>query len=519
MLLYIAMLIGIVLAIMGAIFIERRGYTEGEEVKLREITYASPSIKIVTVIIRECTNTIAFVIVLTVLITSSLIASLSVNSELLTTVVNLETTPFYSIIAIANDIESVEYMKTTLSSGIIVVQVFKYVDVFIEENNKSYHMLPMLILCRAPSNLPNNLITLCNAVAHGRSVIDRHYHVHTSILIKGIRFRVQSMDLRWITNVEILPGQYIAHTLGVIGSSVIHVKDPKILVILPLDIELLKAICDDYCDLRVIMLDTDKRDIGMVKSMISKFSIVGYTRDRELILMSGIAIPSLQSLVSIVISIITSVLISVAASSGLIEKLRSLSLALMTQGVTSTILRVSLGMGFFTILTLFGLILTMFYTMFMTEIQALAGLVIYFVSSTTLSSVLSYRAMKMKRMAIVNAYPEGVFHTFEGVLEIEKFSNCIKSMFVDDEFFVLNEFERLEVSGNRFLMRIELMYRHAMAVLVSIEIEINRRDSVWIFKLSPEVWSFEEIEKYRIETIAALALSKASGGLRLCLES
>ncbi|HIE56561.1 MAG TPA: hypothetical protein EYP90_15555 [Chromatiaceae bacterium] len=330
---------------------------------------------------------------------------------------------------------------------------------------------------------------------------------------------MQSMDLRWITNVEILPGQYIAHTLGVIGSSVIHVKDPKILVILPLDIELLKAICDDYCDLRVIMLDTDKRDIGMVKSMISKFSIVGYTRDRELILMSGIAIPSLQSLVSIVISIITSVLISVAASSGLIEKLRSLSLALMTQGVTSTILRVSLGMGFFTILTLFGLILTMFYTMFMTEIQALAGLVTYFVSSTTLSSVLSYRAMKMKRMAIVNAYPEGVFHTFEGVLEIEKLSNCIKSMFVDDEFFVLNEFERLEVSGNRFLMRIELMYRHAMAVLVSIEIEINRRDSVWIFKLSPEVWSFEEIEKYRIETIAALALSKASGGLRLCLES
>ena len=515
----IVMFIGIVLAIVGAMLIEKRSYTDSEEDKLREITYASPSIKIMAIIVRECINTIAFVIVLTVLITSSLIASFSVSSELLTTVMDLDTTPFYSIVVIANDIESIEYMNKTLNSGIVVVQIFKYVDVVIEERNKSYHLLPMLILCRNPASLPRNITTLCNAVARGWSVIDRHHQAHTSILIKGIRFRVQSMDLKWITNVEIMPGHYIAHTLGVIGSSVIHVKDPEVLVILPLSMKLLRALCDDYCDLRVIMLDTGKYNMDAIKYMISKFSIVGYTKDRELILTSGISIPSLQSLISITISIITSVLISVAASSGLIEKLRSLSLALIAQGVASTILRVSLGMGFFTILTLFGLILTIFYIMFLTEIQAFAGLTTYFISSITLSSVLTYRAIKSRKMAVVNAYSEGVFYTFEGTLEVESLSNCIRSMFVNDEFFVLNEFERLEVSGNKSLMRIELMYRHAMAVLVSIEIEISRRDNVWIFKLLPEVWSFEEIEKYRIDTIAALALSKANGGLRLCLES
>ena len=347
---HIVMFIGIVFAIAGAVFIERRSYTESEEDKLREITYASPSIKIMTIIIRECINSVAFVIVLTVLITSSLVASFSVSSELLTTVISLDTTPFYSIVAIANDIESIKYMNKTLSSGIIVVQIFKYVDVFVEGSNKSYHMLPMLILCRNPSNLPNNLITLCNVIARGWGIVDSHHRAYSTILIKDTRFRVQSMDLRWVTNVEIMPGQYIAHTLGVIGSSVIHVRDPRVLIILPLSRKLLQALCDDCCDLRAIMLDTYKHDIDTIKSMISKFSVVGYTKDKELILTSGISIPSLQSLVSIIISITTSVLISVAASSGLIEKLRSLSLALMTQGVTSTILRVSLGMGFFTIL-------------------------------------------------------------------------------------------------------------------------------------------------------------------------
>ncbi len=512
--LILIILMGIVLAIVGALIIEKRGYDESEEERLREVVAVSPSIRIVAIVMREYIKTIAFAVVLIVLILSSLLAAFSVSAQLLSTVVHMESKPFYSLLALASDIEQVELMVNELQRGIIVIQLFKYVD--IELRNESVRMMPLILLCRDAERLPVSIELICKAVEKGFAVVDLSYNRYNEVLINGVKLPLHHLDLRQIVDTEIMPGLYFVHTLGTVGSTVIHVRNPRSLIILPLNDNVANLLCMEGCALRGIMLEQQQTEID---KLVQSFDIVGYVKDTDLVLMSRVLIPSLQSLVGVALSIIISVLVSVAAASGLVEKLRTLGTALVTQGVTSILLRVATGVGLFTILSVFGLILIVLYSITLSGIQATAGIVTYFVSSIALSAVVSHRAVKPHEAEEPSVGIRGSSYAFEGLVEPDALVQCLKNIFSRDEFFELNEIEKLLIDKRRFLMRLELIYKYAMAVLVSVEIEAVREDSAWIFKIVPEVWSFEELEKRKVETVALLAQSRVSGGLRLCLET
>ncbi len=514
--LILIIVVGIVLAIVGAVIVEKRGYDESEEERLHEIAAISPSIRIVAIIMREYMKTLAFAVVLIVLTLSSLLAAFSVSTQLLSTRVHMESKPFYSILALASDTKQVEHMVNKLHRGIIIVQLFKYVD--IELRNESVRMMPLLLLCRDAERLPDSIGLICKAVDKGFAVVDLSYDRYDEVSISDVKLPLYHLDLHQIVDIEIMPSLYFVHTLGTVGSTVIHVRNPRSLIILPLNDNIMNFLCAKGCALRGIMLE-QQRETNEVDELVQSFDIVGYVRNTDLVLVSRVLIPSLQSFVGVALSIIISVLVSVAAASGLVEKLRTLGTALITQGVTSILLRVATGVGLFTILSVFGLILAVLYTITLSEIRASAGIVTYFVSSIALALVVSHRAVKPPEAEEPSISIRGLSYAFEGLVEPDALMQCLKNIFLRDEFFKLNEIEKLLIDEHRFLMRLELIYKYAMAVLVSVEIEAVREDGAWIFKIVPEVWSFEELEKRKVETIALLAQSRASGGLKLCLET
>ncbi len=474
--------------------VEERGY--------RTPSLVSPSVEIVKLVARECIKCRATIVAIASFLTLSLLTASTVSYAALSTEITFRPSIEFSELGISKSMSLDEVFETAKNFDLVALQIYSYIEIY----NRS--ILPLALACNA--RIPQ-LQDVCRCVAQNRIVVHETFP-YPSISIANQSFDVCRLNLSELLSIEFLPGIYFVHSVGVVGTYSVKVSTPEQLIIIPLDRGIVAELCKETCVYKVLALNIVGRK-GLEK--FEDFDIVAYPRNSKIVVMGRGFVPTMQCLVSIALSIAMSLILTLPLSSAFIERVRSLYTSLLLQGVSKDIVTIASGLGMWLTAIAF-LPLDLAILLPMGTLSSTMGLITYVLAATMLSI---YVSKTLSRQAPI-AQPEILSFTASVVLptkleELDNVVECLRRYVERDDFLELSEIEKLPLDGRK-LVRIEMLYRRAMAVLVSVEIEFVQVEEGVEATLRVDVWSLEELDKRRTQSIALLGLSKIVGALRCC---
>ncbi len=497
------------LASLGVYALIKGSSLELEVGQALEYVPKSVSLRVVSIVVRELVRCAGMYVAVAAMLVASMMAAVTTTSSTVHQVVPFGPTPLAGAAICNNVIPCINHEKAWKGAELVVVQLIKWV------NLGGRRVMPVLSWCK--EGLENRgidwLTPLCTA-ARGYVVLHRGLAVRSrSVELDGLgNLSVKYLDLMPITRTYVAPSIPLAPSLGVVGGVTVSVKDPKDLAILPLSARALDALCGLSCSAKCLLLSFDEYP---PKRLVSDCVLIEY-RNGVALVVSGFKVPTLRSLASLALSTMLAAVVAVVACGGIAEKMRRFCQSLLVQGVSRETLVTSVAMA--SIATSFLAMPAAFaipYTL-LGGVQGGISLATYTISTALLSYVLSRRVSRSLRVSsakkVIPASLE--VRASKSFNEVVK---CVKESLSQDDNFLLSELEVLPLNG-KHVLRLELVYRKAMAILVSVEVELEvLSDRLRILYASAEVWSFEEVGE-KIQSVASLAIGRAVGTVWLCSE-
>lgn len=522
MLMYIIMVLCISITFVVAYIILRRGLEEEIPTTFKELKLSSPSIRIIIILFRYMLTSLSFIGLAIVLILSAILVSSITSTSLLSTTIEFKNPLFTGYFLVMDDIQSLNKVKNIKTLRFLVVQIYDRID--IKFNGNTIELYPLIIQC---NEYTPEITELCKLVESKCMVILDHKlakeleHELTTVLtlkttstdISIPTDRICFTNLSRVMNIELLPNMYFVHTIGVFGGFTVKLSNVSVIGIL--HPEILDSICSDGCTFRAIAFFIERPSTDLQESSL----LYGYVDTNRVEIFSRTYVPTLKSFIGFILTVVLTTIVSIVASGGIVEVLRNLSEKLRIQGFTYE----SISTAIKIVLLIMALVLSVPTYIIAYSLYGLTpsimGIATILLGSWNISRLISLR-LRRSVYAIEPsiAYTNRMIVGIEWHGDIRSLLQCLGELFKNDEFFELSEYEYIKASSNRYLARIELMYRYAMAVMISVELYISREAaSTWIFDIVADVWSYEELEREKTLSLAMMAISKVIGGLRLCL--
>ncbi|MEM2008796.1 MAG: hypothetical protein QXK50_06480 [Ignisphaera sp.] len=486
-----------------------------EEDHLGEIRLVSPTLKLVKNIVKKSFISIEMLLIFLTLYVSAFNSSYATTFSFSSYSLNIE--PNFSLLTVSDTIVPSDILDKIGHKYVAVVQVFTPLQI---DGKDFYSLLTRCDIDYYPNNeLLTILLEYC--VNEGTVLIDRNSEVSEKSIIKLLgryNITIAKASMTPLTDIELIPGVYVVHSIGTIGGLSLKIEDPEKLIIMPFTRSVIENICPRYCSLKTIIIGFDDYNLyrDIFDDLVTEFNYVVLKEPTQfgVKVYSRTYVPTVKSIISLVISFMISVIMVYAVSGGLVEKLIDMGHTLFIEGITKELFIAIATLGI--LLTVTSMIFPILVVSSLGILKSLA-IVTYLISSIAstyiITSQLSSRIGKYK--------PQSISSTFSYIVDKyvpnDVLVECLKSFLIDDDFFNIDEIESV-VEENYYMIRIELIYRRALTTVSSVEIYVERIDHGVKYTTIVDVWSIEDLTTRTLSSIQRLALSKAVGGVISCIE-
>ncbi|MEM0372025.1 MAG: hypothetical protein QXW05_01685 [Ignisphaera sp.] len=492
-----------------------RGYVEEDH--LGEIRLVSPALKLVKNIVKKSFISVEMLLIFLTLYVSAFNSSYATTFSFSSYSLDIKTD--FNLLAVSDTIVPTDILDKIGHKYVTVIQVFTPLQI----DEKNFYVL--LIRCSIDyySNSNNRLFTILldYCVNEDTVLIDRNSGISEKSVTKllGNNITITKVDMTPLINVELIPGVYVVHSIGTIGGLSLKIEDPEKLIIIPFTRITIENICSRYCSSKTVIIGFDDYNVyrDIFDELVARFNYVVLKEPTQpgVRVYSRSYVPTVKSIISLVISFVISVIMVYTVSGGLVEKLIDMGHTLFIEGITKELFIAIATLGI--LLTVMSMFLPILILSSLGILKTLA-IVTYLISSITstyiITSQLSSRIGKYK--------PQNISSTFSYIVDRYVPNNvlveCFKSFLINDDFFNIDEIESV-VEESYYMIRIELIYRRALTTVSSVEIYVERIDHGVKYTVIVDVWSVEDLTNRTLSSIQRLALSKVVGGVISCIES
>lgn len=513
----IAALISILTLYIGIIVyitLKYKGFVE-EDI-LSEVKLISPAFKLIKNIVSRALLSIEIILILlTMYILSFTVAytsTFSYSSQILD--IKIE----YNSLMVRKELVPIEVITSKLHYFIAEYQIFKGFNI----GNNTYYVL--IAKCVLPDNYEENstliveLNELCKYLSSNYVIVDDDSLLDKETISSflNISLNLIKVDLTKLINLELAPGVYFVHSIGILGGLSLRIENPKELILLPMMNNILASFCPQECDIQTLVISFNSIEKFKINTdeFLKIFDYIIINIDGKAIAISKSFTPTPKTILGIILSFFISMILMYSVGGGFIEKMLSVYNNLYVLGVTKNFFRSAILLGLMIAFLLTSLPLaTLSWLGYVNGIALLN----YFISSIGFIILTSNRFHGTARLM----YP-GIIggHTYviDTFISMDKLVSCLREMLIDDDFFTVTEIEGIR--EERFnVVRVELIYKKALSTLASVEIYIDKVDSNVRYNIVVDVWSLEDSSPQSLSSIQRLALSKISGGVLTCIES
>jgi hypothetical protein len=505
----ILLFVGIVIYILS----RYRGFIE--EDMISEFKLISPASKLLkNIVTKAFLSTEIMLILLTMYILSLTVAyaaTFSYSSQY------LEFQPEYRLLMVSKDFVPSEVIPK-LYHYIIVYQIFKEFNL----GNTSYYILA--IKCSLPkscignSTLMKEINRICTYVSGNYTVVDVSSSLNEEHVFNIFKTSLSlvRVDLSKLVDIELAPGIYFVHSIGVIGGLSLRIEDPSKILVIPMLNNILDMLHLQGSDVQTLVIGFDHvEDIqANIDKVLEVFDYIVVNSGEKAFIISRSFVPTSRTLLGLTLSFAISMIIIYAVSGGFVEKMLDMYRDLYILGIPKNLFKSAVILGL--IITFSMASLPLVIASCLGYVNGIA-LLNYFVSFVGLAILTSNRI----RGIIKSEYAETIgsyTYIVDTSAPLDTLINCIKDMLLRDDFFTITEIEG--VREERFnVIRIELIYKKALSTIASVEIYIDRVDSNTRYNIVVDVWSLEDLSPLFLSSIQRLVLAKISGGLLICIES
>lgn len=504
-----------VLFLGSIIYISNRHKGFEEEEHMGELILTSPVFKIVKNIIIKSLFSVEIILTLLTMYILSFTVAYVATYGYTTQVLNID--PMYNALFVKRGLLDIDAMD--VSNTIIITQIFNPIEV----DGEAYY--PLLIMCKisdsniSESNtLARTLYKYCRYVQEGYAIIDLSSSIHIENISKALDLGLNVVidDLSELIDIELIPGVYIVHSLGIIGGLSLRIEHVDKLLLLPLNKNIINRICDHSCETKTIILSFSKEVIKNSDNykLVSLFDYSVMRTDSSVIMISRSYIPTTRTVLGILLSLLMSMIVVYAVGGGFTEKIIGMGNTLFVIGITKEV---------FSSMVLLGVSIVVTISMLPIAILSLAN---YIDSIAFLNFALcaigflittSYRLRRNIGKVVYHEFIPSYSYVVDVHTHPNKLIECIRDYLKEDDFFIIEKTEVID-EKTHFTVRIELIYRRALSTLLFVEIYIDRLNHSVKYSILVDVWSIEDLPSKILTSIHQLALSKILGGVISCIE-
>lgn len=502
-------------SIIVFILTKYKGFTEEDH--LSEIKLVSPAFKLIKNIISKAFLSPEITLILLTMYTLSFTVACTSTFSYTSQVLDIGVGYNYNALLVKKGSVPFETISSILHNFIIVYQVFKG----LVADNDIYYVL--IIKCnidnyRNRSELLQELSRFCKYLSFNYVIAHSDSNINETTILNMLKkpFNLVKVNLSRIANLELAPGVYFVHSVGTIGGLSLRIENIDKILLIPMLNNTLTILCPQECDTQTLVIGFDpiEQYQDNMSKILELFDYMILSAEGGVLVISKNLVPTVRTLLSMVLSFTISMIVIYAVGGGFIERIMNMYSNLYVLGITKNFFRSAVLLGM--IITLFLTSIPLITISWIGYISSIA-LLNYFVSSTGFIVITSHRL----RSASKGAYPElvsGYSYTIDIITPMDKLISCLKNMLAKDDFFVVNEIEGIK--EERFdIIRVELIYRKALSTLASVEIYMDKIDNSARYNIVVDVWSLEDSSLQFLSSVQRLALSKISGGVISCIES
>jgi len=521
---YIVLLAFLLFTITVYMLLNRAKEFTEEEVTVTP-TLVSPASKIVKLIFVKVIVSAEAALMILALLLTALTTGFTVAYTYSYTSIDARVTT-YSILLISNhhiNVEKVLKASDMLSNSsyVRVIQVFH--EILVESNGSKTYFLPLIIDCSnyVSEELNNTIAKLCRLIIESDkdvALVDVSNDINVERLtINNVELLVARENLSKYLLIPLLPNLFLIHTIGTIGGTALSAS-PSTVVVLPYSEELYKAVCENNCNARELVLVTspllDDKD-AIVDFLLKFFDIVVLRKDSKVYMYSRSLVPSIKTVLGLFTSLLLSITFSLTISGGIAERIAQISEKLSLVGITQDTITAATSIALALVFVVFVsplIVLSIFN-------KAIAiSILSYILSAVTVNTLVTQKVSRRLKIGKYKALPRYTI-TINSVtpVEPELFKNVVQRLFVADDLFMLSEVEVLRGSRGYTEFRVELIHKKSFATIADVEVYEEKNKDIWSYTLSVDIWSIEELSKHEQSKIALLALSKVHGALMQCI--
>ncbi len=487
----------------------RKPSMELESRSVAEHVPRSPSLRLVALVVRELWRSSAAILAVIAVIVASIMAASTAASTLVTQRISFQPPSGVKGVSVCTTISPcLDPSRFWREAQLAIVQILEWVRV------GSSKFMPMLITFRGGGGNATWLDPLRKA-ASGYLVIDVENRVPRS-LPPGVRGVVRE-DLSPLVRIELAPSTPVVPSLGIVGGVSVSLRDPRKLALLPLNGDTLGFACRGGCVAKCVLVSFSSKPPS---SLVKAGCINIWFSKSVAVVVSSARAPTPSSLASMALSTAMSSLVAIITCGVVVEKLRSFFSSLIVQGVSRDAITVASSMGALALSMLLLPVTAAVSTVLFGLYPASIAVATHISSSILFSySISRYVSKRLGRVTPGVRTPVAI--ELRSSRSVRELADCVGRSLEKDDNFLLSELELLEAdpSRGRYVLRLELVYRRAMAILVSVELELEKvGDRLRLLCALTEVWSFEEVSE-KTRSVERLALSRAIGTLWLCSEA
>ncbi|ADM28727.1 hypothetical protein Igag_1934 [Ignisphaera aggregans DSM 17230] len=492
-----------------------------EEEYIEQPKTVSPATKIIALILRKMITSIEAMLVAVSLCIMAIMSSLITSYMYTSTTIDMSGyTNSYNFIGIANNINAIYNIRNIFNTSplLIVVQLYEPITL----RNTSIMLYPLVLYCNPYSSQINSdwIERTCKLLQNGEymMILNKNIYLNTSsVYINNNTFKIVYSDIGYVTDIAIAPSIPLVHSIGSMGGTILKIENASMITIASIPIDRVESLCRNSCSVKIIALshlnisniyEDAKKYLGLFDTVILRLNNHGYVYSNNVI-------PSPITVIGISIMILSSIIISLSVSGALIEKFVDIGRKLITIGITSEFYSASFIAGLVIFFAFWGIPITVLVSLGIVNTLSILS---YIMMSIGNIALFFYVAIpKLERIG--KGYSEATLsYITTSSIDLTSLKKCIVTNLESDEFFDLGEVELIEEKGVN-IIRIELLYRRAIATLASIEIYIRRFNSTTNLNTIVDVWSLEELSGRVTQGLTQLVLSKMYGVLRTCTES
>ncbi len=490
-----------------------------EEEYIAEIRTVSPASKIIGLILKKMFSSLGAMLIVISLYIIAIMSAFIASYMYTSMVIDMSGYPsFYNFIGTSNSIGNTEYINT--SRSITIIQLYNPITLY----NVNLTLYPLIIYCgkdiiNFQNNVPGGFLKICNLIQgeNNSIILDSKIRLPlTSLYIDDQLFNIKYANLSYITDIDIAPGLPLVHSIGSLGGTILKIENSSMIAVISTSLDNIKKLCKDECNAKSIIIsniDISEAQKNLTE-YLSYFDIVILRLDGRGYVYSNNVIPSPITIAGMSIMFINSIIISLSVSGALLEKLIDLGQRLMTVGITSEFYNAIVSASMVTFFAISGLPIIILGALGSFNSMGLLAYILMSIGNTLLFSYMT----KTRLEKVGRGYGETALTYIGGPINVETMKKCFTGNIANDEFFNLGEIELIREKGT-YIIRVELLYRRAVATLVSVEIYIRSVNNSTTFNILADVWSLEELSGRIAQGVIQLALSKVYGALKICVEN